>query len=259
MVCVSRARKAVGLTCVLALAAVSASAAINLEWRPLSQTANLGDPVGVGLYAVSDSNQGQVFNSAQVIMTWDPAYLLLTGVDQTGSVGLMVSAFTPNDSFGFNESNPPTDGDGIWFGFVQFGETRTATPQGSLLTTVMFNALALTPGTPVTMHEDGQKPSRPPAETWVISGTYNVLGTLSGPAIVQIVPALTRGDLNCDGVINAFDIDPFVLALTDPAGYAAAFPGCNILNADIDCDGAVGPFDIDPFVQCLTVGCPPCP
>ena len=30
------------------------------------------------------------------------------------------------------------------------------------------------------------------------------------------------GDLNCDGAVNNGDIDPFVLALTDPGGYAAA-------------------------------------
>jgi hypothetical protein len=39
-----------------------------------------------------------------------------------------------------------------------------------------------------------------------------------------------------------------VLALSDPAGYAAAYPDCDILNADINCDGAVNAFDIDPFV-----------
>ena len=62
----------------------------------------------------------------------------------------------------------------------------------------------------------------------------------------------TPGDLNCDGLINAFDIDPFVLALTDPAGYDAAYPGCNRMNADINDDGLVNSFDIDPFVLLLT-------
>ena len=38
------------------------------------------------------------------------------------------------------------------------------------------------------------------------------------------------------------------------SGRAAAYPNCNILNADINCDGAVNAFDIDPVVQCLTVG-----
>ena len=63
-----------------------------------------------------------------------------------------------------------------------------------------------------------------------------------------------RGDLNCDGVVNAFDIDPFVLALTDPAGYAAAWPNCDFMNADCNGDGEVNAFDIDPFVELLTGG-----
>jgi parallel beta-helix repeat protein len=66
--------------------------------------------------------------------------------------------------------------------------------------------------------------------------------------------AFLFGDLNCDGVRNAFDIDPFVLALTDPSGYAVAFPACNVLNADCNADGLVNAFDIDPFVLLLTGG-----
>jgi YVTN family beta-propeller protein len=60
------------------------------------------------------------------------------------------------------------------------------------------------------------------------------------------------GDLNCDGVVNGFDIDPFVLALADPAAYAAAYPDCDRLLADINGDGVVNGFDIDPFVLLLT-------
>ena len=60
------------------------------------------------------------------------------------------------------------------------------------------------------------------------------------------------GDVNCDGNVNAFDIDPFVLALSDPAGYAAAYPECNLLTADCNGDGDVNSFDIDPFVALLT-------
>ena len=69
---------------------------------------------------------------------------------------------------------------------------------------------------------------------------------------VDVWPEQATGDMNCDGEVNAFDIDPFVLALTDPAGYAAAWPDCNILNGDINGDGVVNAFDIDPFVKLLT-------
>jgi hypothetical protein len=61
-----------------------------------------------------------------------------------------------------------------------------------------------------------------------------------------------RGDLNCDGAVNFCDINPFVLALSDPAGYAAAYPRCIILNADINANGTVGFDDINPFVRLLT-------
>jgi hypothetical protein len=65
--------------------------------------------------------------------------------------------------------------------------------------------------------------------------------------------------VNCDGQVNVFDIDPFVLALTNPEQYALMFPACHISSADANCDGEVNVFDIDPFVQCLTSGCAPCP
>ncbi|MBL8879609.1 MAG: choice-of-anchor J domain-containing protein [Phycisphaerales bacterium] len=70
--------------------------------------------------------------------------------------------------------------------------------------------------------------------------------------VINCTPAFPEGDMNCDGEVNNFDIDPFVLALTDPAGYAAAFPSCDILNGDINNDGVLNNFDIDPFVALLT-------
>ena len=62
------------------------------------------------------------------------------------------------------------------------------------------------------------------------------------------------GDLNCDGVLNAFDIDPFALALSSEQGYAEAFPACNRGVADCNLDGALNAFDIDPFVELLASG-----
>jgi hypothetical protein len=63
-----------------------------------------------------------------------------------------------------------------------------------------------------------------------------------------------RGDLNCDDLVNAFDIDPFVLALTDPEVYAEVYPACDYRLADCNRDGLVNAFDIDPFVVILTGG-----
>lgn len=60
------------------------------------------------------------------------------------------------------------------------------------------------------------------------------------------------GDMNCDGLVNISDIGPFVLALTDPAAYAATFPGCNILNGDLNNDNQTSIGDIGLFVALLT-------
>ena len=63
-----------------------------------------------------------------------------------------------------------------------------------------------------------------------------------------------RGDMNCDGLVNAFDIDPFVIALVDPAAYSAAYPLCDRDNGDCNDDGEVNAFDIDAFVMLLAGG-----
>ena len=70
-------------------------------------------------------------------------------------------------------------------------------------------------------------------------------------------PAVQRGDADCDGTVNVFDIDPFVMALTDLPAYTAQY-GC-AANADCNCDGAVNVFDIDAFVSCMIGECPDCP
>lgn len=68
-----------------------------------------------------------------------------------------------------------------------------------------------------------------------------------------------RGDANCDGVMNNFDIDCFVFAVVDAGRWARRCQqnGCDYLcAADIDEDGRVTNFDIDPFVDCLLrAGC----
>lgn len=73
----------------------------------------------------------------------------------------------------------------------------------------------------------------------------------------ECAATVTPGDTNCDGVVNNFDIDPFVLALADADAYAAAYPGCDIRAADANSDGLINNFDIDGFVACVaSLGCP---
>lgn len=63
-----------------------------------------------------------------------------------------------------------------------------------------------------------------------------------------------KGDLNCDNTVGFRDINPFVLALSNPVAYKNAFPDCFIANGDINVDGAVNFRDINPFVAILSGG-----
>ena len=60
-----------------------------------------------------------------------------------------------------------------------------------------------------------------------------------------------RGDMNCDATVNALDIEPFLVALFDPANYVGRYPDCNILLADVNEDGAINAGDIEPFIELL--------
>jgi bacillopeptidase F len=52
-------------------------------------------------------------------------------------------------------------------------------------------------------------------------------------------------DANCDGVVDALDIEPFINILTNGGG-------CSPCAADADGNGVVDAFDIEPFINCLT-------
>ncbi len=68
-------------------------------------------------------------------------------------------------------------------------------------------------------------------------------------------PPVCIGDLNCDGMIDFGDINPFVSYVSDFAAWQAAFPGCQPRNGDINCDGTYGQAaldDINPFVALMT-------
>lgn len=64
-------------------------------------------------------------------------------------------------------------------------------------------------------------------------------------------PGHDNGNLNCDDAIDGRDVSAFVLALVDPAGYAAAYPACHRTLADCNGDGLVDTADIAPFVAKL--------
>ncbi len=94
-------------------------------------------------------------------------------------------------------------------------------------------------------------------------GTFNLLAILNQEswtgqggyyALVMHPDDFVCGDANCDAQLDFADINPFVLALTSPAAYAAAYPEC---TPDLTGDFAVDFADINVFVAALTTGgCP---
>ena len=85
------------------------------------------------------------------------------------------------------------------------------------------------------------------------SGTP-LVGSYEYDADGNLTAAWAAGDMNCDDIVDFFDVDAFTLAITDPATYEATYPDCNILNADCNGDGVVDFFDVDAFVPLITSG-----
>ncbi|MGE0479628.1 MAG: hypothetical protein AB7Q17_04055, partial [Phycisphaerae bacterium] len=91
-------------------------------------------------------------------------------------------------------------------------------------------------------------------------GTYTVLVSLGSCSTLSNPATLTntvRGDANCSGQVNNFDIDAFVLALAAPQAWQMTYP-CDLICAnDINGNGLVNNFDIELFVECVAnLGCP---
>ena len=93
------------------------------------------------------------------------------------------------------------------------------------------------------------------AELWSIQGgahSPNITNNFSRLIVEFLLghpapPLGLPGDANCDGVIDSGDIPAFVLALTDPVGYAVSFPGCRF--ADANSDMLVNGEDITTFIE----------
>lgn len=95
-------------------------------------------------------------------------------------------------------------------------------------------------------------PGAPPG-IWMPAEAFGLLTARTGSPVVDDLDALdvvrcVPCDINADGSINGFDIDPFVALLT---GIGVPIYPC---SGDMNGDGSVNGFDIDPFVTALTVG-----
>jgi hypothetical protein len=88
--------------------------------------------------------------------------------------------------------------------------------------------------------------TEPPRPTQVPSATATA-----------VRPNYAKGDLNCDGLIDMCDINPFTMALEQPLEYATAYPSCYRDLADMDNNGEYDSADATRFALLLQQLNPP--
>ncbi|MFQ5494233.1 MAG: hypothetical protein ACE5EX_02535 [Phycisphaerae bacterium] len=146
----------------LTAAASSAGAAVDLELRPTAPHGSLGSPIGMGLYAVLDGNGDSSFSVVDVVMTWDPLVLELTGVDADGPHPWFLFGFLSDELLdGLNADCGPATFCGSFTGtpyndgnaYFQAASISNAeaTTVGMLIATFTFNTLTSTFASPVTI------------------------------------------------------------------------------------------------------------
>jgi hypothetical protein len=159
----------------------------------------------------------------------------------------------------------PRGGERMYAGSVQFIDWHAAVPAGAGQPPVTLELSTLGPDGPFApvaaaaansgRYQWHLPETLPPSQTCHLRLT---LGT--DPPSAAITPAAFEivnpappplGDMNCDGVVDFEDINPFVLGLSDPATYLVAYPACGLQNGDCDFDGTVDFDDINCFVALL--------
>jgi outer membrane protein assembly factor BamB len=188
------------------------------------------------------------------VVTGDDRIFLAGGLDWTGSA-TKIQAFQDLGTHAalLWDTDVATGGD-----LVVGGWTHQPAFAGGRLYAGTPGSYSFTPYTELFVLDAGHSPAEPAfiaARSSAAGGSPAIAGGWLysiGEAGLVAFAGRTPGDVNCDGLINVFDIDPFVLALADPTAYAATLPDCDINNADANGDGQVNVFDIDPFVELLT-------
>ncbi len=225
-------------------------------WRDHGLGANLPDnSVQLGMIDVPD--EGRFHYACKVRdlgngrWLYDYAVFNLNSDRSGGSFSVPVPAGVTITGVGFNDvryhSGEPYDNTD-WTSTVGGGSVTWSSPQTFAQNA---NSNALRWG---TMYNFWFEADRPPTTANVTLGLFKP----HTPQQVQFAaqtpsapPQFGNADTNCDGAVDFFDIDPFLLALFDPAAYGLAFPNCSLTTADVNDDGSVDFFDIDAFLAVL--------
>ncbi len=175
------------------LALAPCFANINLELRPITQTAFVGNTVSVGLYAVSDNGSNQLTAAMDVVVIWDPTKLNPISFSNSGAG---YSWFQSGFLYPGGANASLNDGDAVWTAFAAPGSPAAATPAGLLVTTFKFQAIAATPTTTVQLRR-----SYSPYMTVVYDGTTpntDVTGTLTNADVTILQTATVKGHVDLE-------------------------------------------------------------
>jgi hypothetical protein len=197
---------------VLAVSAGTASAAINLEWRPSFVSVPVGSSFSIGLYAVSDDASNQSMASVDAIMNWTPSVLKLTGITNNSPYSWISSNFPDDCSLDGLNANPvcpsytgltANDGTAYYRSFRNFTNPAFATPAGLLVATFNFDALVENPSTMLDIPASAGSFTRSFVQDGFVAG-LEVTGGL-GSAKIEVTPepaSITLAGLCLLGVVR---------------------------------------------------------
>ena len=192
---------------------------------------NTGDGLGVGAtqYEVIDNGEQVIFSPATI------SNIAFSG--------------TPVDGSGFT---PGTVSDVVLVNFRSnnFGEATTGAVLSSGSDSVGFGLATGTLGSNVAINNSFAAATRFPAFSMSNqltlasdSGSFNLKGFELATIFTYETGSVLKGDVDGNGVVDFFDIQPFINILTS-GGFQP--------QADVDQDGDVDFFDIQPFISLLT-------
>lgn len=235
----------VGILSTLVVGLQTASAEVNLELRvDASAKWFVGDTIEIGLYAVSSSTTDQSVAGIDVILSWNPAVLELTGLNKKGSHPWLASLF-PNDSdlgglnapFNDGDPIPGNDGDAFYLAGSQGASPATVTQEGLLVTILIFTAIGASESStliilPQLVTQNWTTTSRvitdnPPGK--IITGTL-------GSVALTVFPCGFTGDVDFDCDIDLDDFKQMFPCVSGP-NNSIIIPTC--LKSDLDKDNDV--------------------
>ncbi len=231
----------VGLSLVVVASPVAAECTlgfdcVNLEFRPSYQEGCPDDVVLIGLYAVSDSVDGQAVQSMTVLLWWDEDRLELLGNIDNGPYDWLRSEF-PDDSELDNMNGTWDDGDAYYWALSYYsGEVFQATPGGELVTSFRFRKLGVATGSLAMLDTYGDH-----STTHVVSGTESgrlITGTLGAASVGGCQAPTVRAEGGRYLAVTPSDCDaPVALLVTGNSGD----PDVACIRAYVQADGTLGP------------------